>query len=686
MAQLTRGRTLAAAILLGGASMASLAASAPAVADELALRRVLLSTGGVGYFEYEAQVDGDTALTLDVRLDQVDDVMKSVVVYDERGTIGDISLPGREPLREVFRDLPFGPEALNSPVALLSAMRGAEVRVTGTRSTTGRIVSVTAEATRLPGDGGTVTRNRVSLMTADGLQQIILEETDAVQFVDAALQAQLDTALEAVALHNTPDRRALEVRVAGTGERRVRVGYVIEAPLWKTSYRLTMEGTQTADVAAMQGWAILENLSGEDWQDVDLTVVSGNPVTFRQALYQSYFVFRPEIPVEVLGRVLPPADVGAVQAEMAARAAEPSLALRESRAQALFADGMASGAAPALDMAQVVAASSDEATTQVVFRFPEPVSLADGGSILLPVIARDLPAERLSLYQPSTDPTHPLASINIDNDSESGLPPGVLTLYERSTGSGAVSYVGDARLGPFPAGEDRMLSYAVDQKMRIDREHRGSRTISAGRIVDGILNLTVTQSQTTIYTVAGAAREDRVLLIEHPRQPGWTLVTPEGMDDDAVEMTDSHYRLRLELAAGETKTLAVSLQAPLYERHELMSLAKDQIAVFMASNELSPAVREAMSRLAELQAALADREAASHTLLRDLNGVIEDQGRLRNNLEAVPRNSDLHQRYLGRMADQEDEIDRLRVAIDDAQEARDEARRAVLDYVRNLEV
>ena len=684
MAQLTRGRTLAAAILLGGASMAPLAASAPAVADELALRRVLLSTGGVGYFEYEAQVDGDTALTLDVRLDQVDDVMKSVVVYDERGTIGDISLPGREPLREVFRDLPFGPEALNSPVALLSAMRGAEVRVTGTRSTTGRIVSVTAEATRLPGDGGTVTRNRVSLMTADGLQQIILEETDAVQFVDAALQAQLDAALEAVALHNTPDRRALEVRVAGSGERRVRVGYVIEAPLWKTSYRLTMEGTQTADLAAMQGWAILENLSGEDWQDVDLTVVSGNPVTFRQALYQSYFVFRPEIPVEVLGRVLPPADVGAVQSEMLARVA-PSPELRESRAQALFADGVISGAGQALDMAQVVAASSDEATTQVVFRFQEPVSLADGGSILLPVIARDLPAERLSLYQPNTDPTHPLASISIDNDSESGLPPGVLTLYERSTQSGAVAYVGDARLGPFPAGEDRLLSYAVDQKMRVDREQRGSRTISAGRIVDGILNLTVTQRQTTIYTIAGAAREDRVLLIEHPRQPGWTLVTPEGMDD-AVEMTDSHYRLRLDLAAGESKTLAVSLEAPLYERHELMSLAKDQIAVFTASNELSPAVREAMSRLAELQATLADREAASHTLLRDLNGIIEDQGRLRDNLEAVPRNSDLHQRYLGRMADQEDEIDRLRVAIDEAQTSRDEARQAVLDYVRNLEV
>ena len=106
----------------------------------------------------------------------------------------------------------------------------------------------------------------------------------------------------------------------------------------------------------------------------------------------------------------------------------------------------------------------------------------------------------------------------------------------------------------------------------------------------------------------------------------------------------------------------------------------------MASDQLTPAVREAMARLAELQAALADQEAKGRTLLRDLNTVIEDQGRLRSNLEAVPRNSDLHQRYLARMTAQEDEIDRLRIEIDTVETAKEEARQAVVDYVRNLSV
>ncbi len=273
------------------------------------------------------------------------------------------------------------------------------------------------------------------------------------------------------------------------------------------------------------------------------------------------------------------------------------------------------------------------------------------------------------------------------NGSESGLPPGVLTLYERSAQSGAVAYVGDARLGPLPAGEERLLSYAIDQKVRIDQEARNARTITAGKIVDGVLDVTVTQRQTTLYTVTGAARESRTVLIEHPRYHGWTLIPPEGLaGDEPVETTDSHYRLRVELAAGESKALSVSMEQPLYERHEMASMTKDQIAVFMASRELSPAVRQAMTDLAGYQAALVDRENAERNLARQLNTVIEDQGRLRDNLRSVPGGSDLHQRYLGKMAEQEDQIDGLRIAIDDAHIAALEARQAVTDFVRGLNV
>ncbi|MEE8532448.1 MAG: hypothetical protein V3S95_02740, partial [Alphaproteobacteria bacterium] len=233
-----------------------------AAAAELSLKRVLLSTGGVGYFEYEAEVEGNAELALDVRLDQVDDVLKSIVVYDDHGGVGTISLPGREPLAQIFRDLPFGPGALASPVALLNALKGARVRVAGDRRLEGRLLAVEPEHTRLGGDSATITRQRVSLMTDTGLQQFVLEDADSLEFVDAELKAQLDRALAAITAHRAHDRRTLRIEMRGEGVRTVRVAYVVETPLWKSTYRLILAPDGDAPRAVMQGWAVVENMSG----------------------------------------------------------------------------------------------------------------------------------------------------------------------------------------------------------------------------------------------------------------------------------------------------------------------------------------------------------------------------------------------------------------------------------------
>ncbi len=208
---------------------------ARAAPGDLRLERVMLSSGGVGYFEYAAEIEGDAELALKVSLDQVDDVLKSIVVYDDAGRVGQVRLPGREPLAQVFRDLPFRPEALESPAALLNALQGARVRATGDADLEGRILRARAETvTGL----GTTARHRVSLITPQGMRQFILEQAETVGFVDPELQAQVDEALEAIAQHRVQDSRKLSILAEGTGKRSVRVGYVIAVPLWKSFYRV----------------------------------------------------------------------------------------------------------------------------------------------------------------------------------------------------------------------------------------------------------------------------------------------------------------------------------------------------------------------------------------------------------------------------------------------------------------
>src|SRR5439155_4960424 len=156
-------------------TVACCCAAVPVYSAELALKRVVLSTGGVGYFEYDAEVTGDAVLTLDVALDQVDDVLKSLVVYDSGGTAGEITLPGREPLTKIVSGTPFEGAALDSLADLLNPLSGAELRIDGPQPASGRPLHVYAPTERAP-DNVTLTRFHLVLMTDAGLRQVSLDD------------------------------------------------------------------------------------------------------------------------------------------------------------------------------------------------------------------------------------------------------------------------------------------------------------------------------------------------------------------------------------------------------------------------------------------------------------------------------------------------------------------------------
>ena len=172
---------------LGLTTLLLLGMGGPVLAADLSLKRVMLSSGGVGYFEYAAEVEGSETLGLDVPLEQVDDILKSLVVFDAAGGVAGVELPGRDNTVQAFGDAPFGPEALDSPAAYLNALRGIEVTVQGPRPMTGRIVR--AEAVTETNDKITTQRTRVTILGAEGLRQFVLEDSDTVQVTDSDTDA-----------------------------------------------------------------------------------------------------------------------------------------------------------------------------------------------------------------------------------------------------------------------------------------------------------------------------------------------------------------------------------------------------------------------------------------------------------------------------------------------------------------
>ncbi|MGQ3298135.1 DUF4139 domain-containing protein [Reyranella sp.] len=656
-----------------------------AFAQDLALKRVMLSSGGLGYFEYEANIDGDATLKLTVSLDQVDDVLKSLVVYDDKGSVGGLSLPGREPLAQAFKDLPFDQSSLGSPAELLQTLKGAQVTVGGSRSISGRIVSVEEDSVALPDNKGVVKRTRVTLYTDRGLQQFILEDAENLQFADEALRDKVGQALVAIQGNRAKDARTIDLTMRGQGKRTVRVAYIVEAPVWKASYRLTLGADPVAARSGLQGWAVVENLSGQDWKDVELTLVSGRPVAFHQALYNAYYVTRPEVPVEIAGRLMPGVDRGGVAADQRAKSSLPMPAPAPYRAQqerSVVTPAMAPPPPPPAGMAAAAEQiEANDAATQVIFKFPRAVSVENGRTLSIPIVDRQVPAARLALYQADTAARNPLAAIRLTNDGESGLPPGIITLYERDKG-GYVSYVGDARLSAFPVGETRLLAYALDEKIVIERDVAQTDRVASGTIANGALRLSRVVRQTTVYRVRGPAKEPRQLVVVQRRLPGWTLTKPEAKD---VELSEGNYRIPFQLPGGDqTQTFEVVQEQTQQQEIRLVESAAEQIRVYAQAREFDAKTRDALTRVLQLQQAAAEAQRKVQQVEAERQAIVQEQARLRDNLARVPANSDLQRRYLATLDKQETDLEALATRRAGAEKAAEAAREALRTYVSQL--
>ena len=653
----------------------------PGFAADVTLKRVMLSSAGVGYFEYEAAVDGPVTLGLDVPLDQVDDVLMSLVVFDSAGGVGTVELPGRDNTRASFGDVPFGPDALRSPVDTLNSLQGVEIAVQGPRPMTGRIVHADpfTETLTLPGQPpAVVQRTRVTLLGADGLRQFVLEEADSIQVTDPELRARIGRALESLRREASQSMRHITLRSLGTGQRTVRVGYVAVAPLWKASYRLVLP-QKDGDPARLQGWAVLENQSGNDWSGVNLTLQYGNPVTFRQAIYQSYYVQRPEVPVEILGRILPSVDTRARLAETAAAKAAPAGAGRSFAAMAAAPAPAPMAAAQAAPMAppaeQVQAAEGAEET---IFQLPTPVSLAAGHTASVPIIDRTVPAQRVDLAT-GNDP-HPLSAIRITNDTGASMPAGVLTLYDAS---GAATFAGDARLGGLPAGESRLLSFAQDLRTTVDREASEQVTLAALTAAEGVLHITTRQREVLHITLTAPASEPRHMLVEIPKGGDRTL-TLEGGPIQGTEETATAWRLPVTLKPGEVRKLTAYVDQLM--RQETSLLADDAQVVVRLLNEqgLSQPARAALQHLAVLRQDEAAKRTAVNQIKAQQAAIAQDEDRIRKNLAAVAPNDALHARLTRALDADETKLDQLGQALEQATAAADKAHQALADAAAAL--
>ena len=260
-------------------------------AQELPVKRVVLYKNGVGYFEHVGKITGNQNVTIPFTTGQLNDVLKSLTVLDlNGGRIGGITYDSAAPKDRQMADLRLGTGEKATLTELLSGMRGAKLEVrSGTNVITGRLMSIERK-TRISG-GTTLEVDYLSLITDAGeLRTTELSPAFSVKLLEQGLAGKVGQYLDVLSSAREPDVRRMVVSTLGTGERSLFVSYVSEVPVWKTTYRIVLQKKPL-----LQGWAIVDNVVGQDWVGVQMSLVAGAPQSFIQKLSQPYYARRPEV-------------------------------------------------------------------------------------------------------------------------------------------------------------------------------------------------------------------------------------------------------------------------------------------------------------------------------------------------------------------------------------------------------
>src|SRR5262245_47552648 len=280
----------------------------------LPVSQVVLFSSGVGYFQREGQVEGTARIDLTFPVNDINDLLKSMVLQDDGGGhISAVSYDRHDPIDRTLKSFAINLTGNPSYGQILNQAHGEKVEVVLQQSNTtqpgtitGTIIGVEKQRQQV-GKDAAVDVEMLNLWCAEGMRSLRLPEVQRVRFLNPTMDSEVKRALEVLALSHDTQKKAVSLNFTGEGKRPVKVGYVVENPIWKTSYRLVL-GKDGKPF--LQGWAVVENPTDEDWKDVRMALISGRPISFQMDLYQPLYVPRPMVEPELFASLRPPTYSG----------------------------------------------------------------------------------------------------------------------------------------------------------------------------------------------------------------------------------------------------------------------------------------------------------------------------------------------------------------------------------------
>ncbi len=697
-----------AAVVLCLASHAALAADeksddkakdAEKAAGQLPMAKVVMFSSGVGYFEHDGDVTGDSHIDLRFNVNDVNDLLKSMVLQDfGGGKISTVNYESKDPITKTLKTFAIDLTSHPTLADLLKQIRGESVRVDAPQPIIGKIIGVERRKIRV-GKDETAEVDYLNLLTDDGLRSISLDSVARIKLTNEKLNAELQQALAVLATGHDTDKKTVTLHFLGNGKRAVRVGYVQESPVWKTSYRLVLDDKKAP---FLQGWAIVENTTEQDWKDVDLTLISGRPISFVMDLYQPLFIQRPVVVPELYASLKPQTyeqDMVARDAEFRRRAEsldEGRMAGRQLVAKAAgphapaagFAFGGAGGASRSPDAfnsvdrpfnpQEGVTSAAQAANVGELFQYKieTPVSLPRHESAMLPIVNASVKGQKVSIYNANVQPKYPLNGFKLTNDTDFHLMQGPITVFDGG------AYAGDAEIKDIAPHSERLISYALDLDTEVATETKSHPDqLTSVRIVKGTLIANRKYERTQNYTVKNSGHHAKDVLVEYAHDPNWKLIEPK----EPAEKTRDLYRFAVSAAPGKPAMLKVEEERTDQQQLALSNIDDNTIVFYMNTPVVSREVKTTLGEVIKRRQAIQQLVTKRQQLEQQVRDIDAEQARIRQNMAQLDRGSDLYNRYVKKFAEQEDDVESLRKQIRSVQADETAARRDLDDYLVKLD-
>jgi hypothetical protein len=687
------------------------ATAATGSAARLPVTRVILYKNGVGYFEHSGRIRGNQDVDIDFTTAQLNDVLKSLTVLDlGKGRITGVSYNSTASLERRLGSLHLPVGENPSTVQFLDALRGARLDVrNGPTNISGRLLSI--DQRELPvKDHQKITVNQLSVVTDNGEVRVFdLNPTTSVQIKETDVNEQVGKYLSLVASTRDQDIRRMAISTAGDGDRALLVSYISEVPVWKCTYRIVVpkEGKPL-----LQGWAIVDNTVGEDWKNVELSLVAGAPQSFVQELSQPYYTRRPVVPLPENAMVTPQTHEATmeegevVNGQLVAPTritgsvgGVPGGIPGGQMGGVIGGIGSGSGGGTGSGVFRVdvgglphfdatAAAQSLETTTTVAqtqelgdlfeYKLKDRVTIRKNQSAMVPILQVRIDAEKVSVWNPSQPSV--LRALWINNSSDLTLDGGSFNVLETD------AFAGEGLMDPIKPGEKRLLSYAADLGLLVDEKQKSEKQkITKIVIAHGAMTQMTEEREEHIYTIRNRDTSGRTFVIEHPARPGWKLAD----GTEPAESTASFHRFRLNAEPKKTTIVTVKEYRPISTRYQLTSVSDGQVDYFVSQNAVNAEVEKVLRQVVGQKNAIAAFETEIAVRKVQMSGIAEDQRRVRENMKALKGSSEekaLVERYARELNDQEDRVQSLQHEISDLQQRHDSAQKTLTVMIEGLEL